>query len=69
MVEHLTLYGAGLFHLFLDSYINLFPETEPSTCKKDAFAHRLLYLLRICVDNQLATFTQTEIGPSTLEDG
>ena len=69
MVEELLLDRTGFIHLSLHGDIHLLPETwHAAHTGRMHLSHTLLNLLRIGVDDELGTSTQTEICPSTLKD-
>ena len=57
------------FYLVFHGHIHLFPETGNRRHTRGmGLTHRLLYLLRIGIDDELGTHRHTQIRPTTLED-
>ena len=68
-VEQFALHGIGLLDLLLHADIHLLPEAGNGThTSRMHLLERLLYLLRIGVDDDLRTFRHTQDEPSALED-
>ena len=69
MLEEFTLGGIGLLYLFLNAHVHLFPKTgDRRHTRRVRLFHRLLYLLRIGVDNQSCSLCQTEDLPTFFKD-
>ena len=68
MVEEFLLERTCIIHLCLYGNINLLPETWHTThTGRMHFTHTLLNFMRISIDDELGTFAQAEICPSTLK--
>ena len=69
MTEQFPLGGISLLYLLLYTHIDLLPESGNARhTGRMSFLHRLLYLLRIGINNQSCTFCETQDLPPFLKD-
>ena len=69
MQEQFALHSTGVLYLVHHTHIDLFPETGNGRhTGRMCVTHRLLYLLRMRVDNHACSGIHTQNGPATFKD-